>query len=327
MVCCLGPFFAMRGAAACRWCRLEGQRALNNNVICNVFTRGGRNFMNKLQGLWGSCGRAFASCYCLLRFYFCGLSRAEINNVMPGIEPEAEINIEFENDFALCGLDTVVSVQPTRLFHTESRVAAPLSPDEGPDAPTESEMQRNDNREAHLNQAAGRVLPGSDRPGVDLGGAMASDPNLSTHAAIVGALAKIAERLTAPTPLADPSPRGHPSESQQQRKYTQFKDFRRGNLESLELATLKDPEQWFLKFEQVMESQNVHISDYVSCMLTCLDMSLREDLQSRMTVEIANDYTKLREFIATTYGPPYPLAYYLKQVILLPTTATGKSYF
>eukprot|EP00921_Rhytidocystis_pertsovi_P002724 GHVQ01004642.1.p1 GENE.GHVQ01004642.1~~GHVQ01004642.1.p1 ORF type:complete len:559 (-),score=58.98 GHVQ01004642.1:483-2159(-) len=106
----------------------------------------------------------------------------------------------------------------------------------------------------------------------------------------------------------------------ERRKYTQLKDFRRGNLPPLTAQLLEDPEQWFMDLEANLIAQNVHHTDYVSVLLNCCATQFREDIQSRLSgnTRILGHYLTLRRFISTTYGSPLPLVFYTKKLLEKP---------
>lgn len=105
------------------------------------------------------------------------------------------------------------------------------------------------------------------------------------------------------------------------RRTTQFKDFKRGNLAILTPNLLRDPEAWFFDLESLFCSQNVHESDYVSCLLACCSTDLRQDLsiKSNQDPSIMDSYVSLRHSISNTYGPAYPLVYYTRQLLKQPS--------
>lgn len=106
------------------------------------------------------------------------------------------------------------------------------------------------------------------------------------------------------------------------RKCTQYKDFKKQSLPMLQADVLKDPEQWFMDFERLMEEQNVHQGDYISCMYNCCQLPFKQNLMGRLNKDnIQRDYVQLRQFIATTYGPKFPLIFYLESLSQLPRNA------
>lgn len=110
------------------------------------------------------------------------------------------------------------------------------------------------------------------------------------------------------------------------RTCTQYKDFKKQSLPMLRADLLKDPEQWFLDFEQLLEEQNVHEGDYISCLYNCCHPSFKQNLMGRLSKDtVQRDYVQLRQFIATIYGPKFPLLLYLESAQALPRNSISVS--
>eukprot|EP00921_Rhytidocystis_pertsovi_P020097 GHVQ01031884.1.p1 GENE.GHVQ01031884.1~~GHVQ01031884.1.p1 ORF type:complete len:1346 (-),score=176.59 GHVQ01031884.1:360-4397(-) len=107
--------------------------------------------------------------------------------------------------------------------------------------------------------------------------------------------------------------------SERVRKHTALKDFKLGSLRLLDSSLLSDPEQWFLDFEQALTAQNVHLGDYVSCLLNSCSSTLRDDI-SGQPEDTCRDYTTLRHYISNTYGCRLPLTYYMRKLLERPDT-------
>eukprot|EP00922_Rhytidocystis_sp_ex-Travisia-forbesii_P045349 GHVS01067660.1.p1 GENE.GHVS01067660.1~~GHVS01067660.1.p1 ORF type:complete len:453 (-),score=19.85 GHVS01067660.1:479-1837(-) len=92
-----------------------------------------------------------------------------------------------------------------------------------------------------------------------------------------------------------------------------------GFLPQLESKILADPEQWFLKFEYLMENQNVHPGEYVTCLLNNGQKHFSEDIHRKIDPVKLKDHTSVRKFIADIYGPRYLLTLYTKELLALPS--------